>query len=489
MVSASEIAFGPFCMLPNERLLLKSGKPIRLGSRAFDILSVLLARSGELVPKRELIARVWPDTTVGEANLTVHMTTLRRALAAHGATDRFIVNVPGRGYVLTASIATTTYRSNLPAPTAHLVGRAGAVRALTALLSQKRFVTIVGEGGIGKTSVALAVGQRAMDAFEQGVHFFDLTSITDGRQLSKQLANWFAPEASQEDPIRCIRLALKDARLLVVLDNCEHVVDVAAALAQAILRSCPGVHILATSREPLRAEGECVYRLPALDVPPPSLCVSARETLLYSAAQMFADCVAGRLGEFDLADRDAPFVGVICQRLEGLPLGIELAAGRVGTLGVQGLAASLEKGLDILMRGCRRDVPRHQSLKSSLDWSYALLSEDERRILARLVVFEDSFTVNAARAVLSDGRLAAGEFVDVLAELVTKSLVIALDQGGLEPRFCLRQATRAYARRDFAALDDEKAIRHHDERSLSDTSIVGSTSSIAWPASYSGMWG
>src|ERR1700730_11059990 len=462
-MSSTEIAFEQFCLFPKERLVLKSGRPIQRGSRAFDILSVLLDHPGLVVPKQESIARVWPNTTLDEANLTVHMTNLRRALETSGANDRLIVNVPGRGYLLTASVEARTKRLNFPEPRSELIGRAGALEALSRLLSSKRFITIVGEGGIGKTSTALAVGQRAMKAFDREVYFVDLASIGDAGQLSVALRAAFSREASSGDTIRDICVALNDARVLLILDNCEHVSDLAASVALAILKSCPGVQLLATSREPLRTEAEHVYRLLSLDVPPPSSNFSTDETLGYAAARMFADCVASRLGEFDLADRDAPFIGVICRRLDGLPLGIELAARRVASFGVRGLTTRLENDLDILMGGCRREIPRHQSLKSTFDWSYALLGETERRVLRRLAVFDGVFAQRSASTLLGDIHADDSEIVDILAQLVTKCLVVALDVGGSEPSYRLLNTTRAYARKKLIEAESDLILRCRDE--------------------------
>jgi predicted ATPase/DNA-binding winged helix-turn-helix (wHTH) protein len=463
MMPATDIVFGPFCFLVKERLLLESGKPVHLGGRAIEILSILLDRPGVIIPKQELISRVWPNTTVREANLTVHIAALRRILAAHGTTDRYIVNVPGRGYMFAAGLETGTARPGLPAAATRLIGRAGTLDALAALISQNRFVTIVGEGGVGKTAVALAFGRSAATRFKQRVHFLDLTTVRDAGQLLEALASTFEIEVGQEDAIGYISSKLSDSRLLLVLDNCEHLVNVTAATAQAILRSCPGVHILATSCEPLRVEGEHIYRLRALDVPPLSSYLSAQEALAYSAPQLFIECVASRLGEFNLADRDAPFVATLCHRVEGLPLGIELAAGQVGALDVRSLAACLEKSMDLLMSGCRGDIPRHQSLKSSFDWSYSLLSEDEKRALLRLSVFDGPFALHAASAALCDLYRWESECFDLVAALVIKSLVVAVE--ATEPCFRLLNTTRAYARKKLIESKECIPFKCPDQRS------------------------
>jgi predicted ATPase/DNA-binding winged helix-turn-helix (wHTH) protein len=462
MMPITEIVFGPFCFLAKERLLLQTGKPIPIGGRAIEILAVLLERPGIIISKQELISRVWPNTTIGEANLTVQIAALRRVLAAHGTTDRYIVNVPGRGYMFAAGLETRTARPGLPAAATQLIGRAGTLDALADLISQNRLVTIVGEGGVGKTAVALAFGESKVTGFEQRVHFLDLTSLRDAGQLLKALAGTFMIEAGQEDAMGYICSKLSDSRLLLVLDNCEHIVNVTAATAQAILRSCPGVHILATSREPLRVEGEHVYRLRGLDIPPLSPSLSAQEALAYSAPQLFIACVANRLGKFDLTDRDAPFVGAICHRVEGLPLGIELAAGEVGALDVRGLAASLEKSMDLLMGGRGRDIGRHQSLSSSFDWTYSLLSEDERRTLLRLSVFDGPFALHAASAVFRDLHLCESECFDLVAALVIKSQVVTAESA--EPCFRLLNTTRACGRKKLIESKEPIPLKRRDQK-------------------------
>jgi predicted ATPase len=458
----TEVTFGSFRFIPKKRLILKSGKPVRVGGRAFDILSVLLDSPGVVVSKDELIARVWPDMAVCEANLTVHMTHLRRALATHEAADRMIVNVPGRGYLLTANVESSTLQSNVPAPIADLIGRASELDTLLQLLSKHRLVTIVGEGGTGKTSMALAIGQHAMKL--HGVQFVDLTSANHPALLPAALGKALGLEDLGGHTIEGICSALSGAQQLIVLDNCEHVIDSAAAAAIAILRSCPGVRISATSREPLRAAGEHVFRLRPLDVPPARPNRSDREALDYPAAQLFVDCVARRLEDFEPTEQDCSFIGAICRRLDGLPLGLELAASRVATLGLRGLATRLENDLDLLMTGYRREVPRHESLRAAFDWSFALLDGSERKLLLCLTVFDDVFTQRSARKALDDHQL-DGDLMDSLATLAMKSL-LTLESGGTEPRFRLLNTTRAYARKKL--IESERPIprRSQDEKSL-----------------------
>lgn len=468
MMPTTEIVFGPFCFLAKERLLLQTGKPIPIGGRAIEILAVLLERPGMIISKQELISRVWPNTTIGEANLTVQVAALRRVLAAHGSSDRYIVNVPGRGYMFAAELETRTARPDLPDAATRLIGRAATLDALAGLISRNRLVTIVGEGGVGKTAVALAFGESKATGFEQRVHFLDLTSLRDAGRLLKALAGTFMIEAGQEDAMGYFCSRLGNSRVLLVLDNCEHIVKATAATVQAILRSCPGVHILATSREPLRVEGEHVYRLRGLDIPPLSPSLSAQEALAYSAPQLFIACVANRLGKFDLTDRDAPFVAAICDRVEGLPLGIDLAAGQVGALGVRGLAAGLEQSMDLLMSGCRSDIARHQSLKSAFDRSYSLLSEDERRALLRLSVFDGPFALHAASAVLRDLHLCESECFDLVAALVIKSLVVAVE--ATEPCFRLLNTTRACARKKLIESKEPILLKRRDQKPPSSVS-------------------
>jgi predicted ATPase/DNA-binding winged helix-turn-helix (wHTH) protein len=465
------IAFGPFRLHPAQRLVLKGDTPVHLGSRACEILMALVEKHGQVVGKRELLARVWPDTIVEEASLRVHIAALRRALGDGGVGRRYITNVPGRGYSFVAPISVTEAQAgpaapqpppsqnarqpSMPLALARMVGRSGVVSALAEQLSKSRFVTVVGPGGLGKTTVALAVADRLRADFTDGVHFVDLAPLTDSLLVPSTLAAQLGIGAHAENPLPGLIAFLREKNCLIVLDSCEHVIEAAATLAEEIVGRTSRMRILATSREALRAEGEHVHRLSPLGFPTAAQNVTAAGALDYPAVQLFVDRVAASLGSFELADGEAPVVAEICRRLDGIPLAIEMAASRVDTFGVAGLAAGLNDRFQLLMQGRRTALPRHRTLSATLDWSYSHLSETERLVLRQLSAFVGAFTMEAASEVLGQASVSPLAVIDAVANLVAKSLVWA-DVGGATAFYRLSDATRAYA---LAKLE-ESGERH-----------------------------
>src|SRR5262245_53870544 len=381
VVSADHaISFGPFRLVPSQQLLLEDGKPVRLGSRALEILIALAERPNELVRKEDLIARVWPDTFVEEGNLRVHIATLRRALGDGQGGRRYVTNIPGRGYRFVAPIslfadqevraslpstAMPTY--DVPAPPTRMLGRDDVVNSLISQLPRRRFITLAGPGGIGKTTVALAVADRSTASYRDGVRFVDLAALTDSLLVPSALGFVLGLAIRSDNPIPGLVAFLRDKKMLLVLDSCEHVIDAAASLAEQVLRGAPGVHILTTSREALRAEGERVQRLGPLGVPAVSAGLTAEEAITYPAIQLFVERATESLDTFELTDADAPVVADVCRRLDGIALAIELAAGRVDAFGVRGLAARLDDRFRLLTHGRRTALPRHQTLSATLD--------------------------------------------------------------------------------------------------------------------------
>jgi DNA-binding winged helix-turn-helix (wHTH) protein len=390
-----EIGFDCYRLRPRQRLLLKGEEPIRLGSRALDLLIALLARPGETVSKRELMAMVWPDTFVNAGNLKVHISALRRVLGDGEAGRRYIATVAGRGYCFVAPVALSVEeepqpepagaverRHNVPALPAPLVGRNDAICRITDKVSHHRLLSLVGPGGVGKTSVAVAAATGLITESVDGVGFVDLAAISDPRLVSEAVAAAVGLDISDIGPSSSLMWSLSDQRLLLVLDNCEHVIDAVAALAFRVLRAAPGVHILATSREPLRISGEYVYRLPPLEQPMISICLDAQDALAFPAVRLFAERAASTIGEFELQDTEVSIVIDICRKLDGLPLAIEFAAAAVGTFGVRALAARLHDTLPLPMQQCPVVSTRHRSLRASLDWSYGLLAPGEQAALS-----------------------------------------------------------------------------------------------------------
>jgi predicted ATPase/DNA-binding winged helix-turn-helix (wHTH) protein len=451
------LAFGPFHLLPTERLLLEEGEPVRLGDRALDILIALTERPGELVGKAELLARVWPGRFVEEGNLKFQIAALRRTLGDGRRGRRYIATSVGQGYRFVAPVlvaqdsspaapfATPTTRAhNLPGLLVRLIGRAGTVARIAARLPRQRFVTIVGPGGIGKTSVAVAVAQSLLGAYEDGVWLIDLAPVGEAGLVATALAAAIGCETRAEDPLTGLIAVLKRKRMLLVLDNCEHVAEAAANLAVTILESAAGVNVLATSREPLRAQGEYLHRLTALDTPPLSTRLDATEALAFPAVELFVERAAAGLGDYQLDDADAPIVAEICRRLDGIPLAIEFAAARLGAFGIRGLSARLHDRLRLLTRGARSAPARHSTLRAVLDWSYGLLTEAEQKALRRLAIFAGTFPFEGAAVVAEDATEPGRDTIDDIAELISKSLVLA-ESGDAELHLRLPETMRAYA--------------------------------------------
>jgi predicted ATPase len=445
-------SFGPFTLAPDRQMLVKGTEGVRIGMRSLEILSALVERAGELVTKSELMARVWPDTFVDDSNLKVNMAGLRRALGDDQASPRYIATTSGRGYRFIAPVECSAptlqaaAKHNLPVQTTRVIGREKAVKAVTSRLAQQRLVTITGTGGIGKTTVALSVASQMLSAFEHGVWFIDLALLPSGVSLdtnleadsiSRALARVFGL-AGREELIKF----LTSRRMLIVLDNCEHLIGSVAQLADGLIQHTDDVHILATSRESLSIREEQVYRLEGLESPRDAERLTAAEAVSYSAIELFIDRAAACAG-YKLTDEDVPIVSDICQKLDGIPLAIELVTARVDSLALMELSEMLGKSLSLLNRGRRTAPARHQTMIAALDWSYELLSENERSLFHRVAMFTGAFPLESASAVAGGGSLHHGDIVEGLASLVAKSLVLA-DITAAVTRYRLLDTTRAY---------------------------------------------
>ena len=464
-------AFEPFQLIPAQRMLVEDGKPLRLGSRALDILIALVERPGETIHKDELIARTWPDTAVDEGALRVHIAALRKALGDGRAGKRYIASNPGRGYSFVAPVARERQRpamappaganaaNILPVPLTRIIGRDHIITPLATQLTQRRFVTIVGPGGIGKTTVAIAVAERVQSSYPDGIWFVELTLLADPELVPSTVNTVLRISPSGTNPLSGLAAWLRDRHTLIVLDNCEHVIGAAAALAEEILRTVPRISILATSREPLRAEGEWLHRLTSLDLPPAAVDLTPAEALRYPAVELFDDRARAVVDGFTLGQGDVPAVLEICRKLDGVPLAIELAAARVDAFGVKDLAARLDDRFVLLTKGRRTALPRHQTLRATLDWSHDLLSEAERVILRRIAVFRGDFTMEAAAAVATGERITAAEVFEGVANLATKS-VIATDISGEVTFHRLLDTTRAYALEKLGDSGEVEAVAH-----------------------------
>ena len=472
------LAFGPFRLTPARALLLEGDKPCRLGSRALEILIALVERAGETVSKQDLLARAWPGTFVDDANLRVHVAALRKVLGDGQSDARYIVNVMGRGYCFVAPVRRTEgavprpdapppdrARHNLPAPLTRVLGRADTIEAIALQVPMRRLVTVTGPGGIGKTTVAVAAAEKLLAVYDDGVWFIDLATILDRQLIPLALASALGVSVASSAPLAGLTAFLQDKRLLLLLDNCEHMVDAVAPLTEAILRRAPQVGILATSREALRAEAEWVYRLRPIEVPPDGDPPTAADALRYPAVQLFVERAAASLDGFRLTDADAPIAAAICRRLDGLPLAIELAAARIDMFGLRGLANVLDEHFMLLSQGHRTAQPRQQSLLGALDWSYRLLSPVEQTILRRLAVFRGDFTLDAAIAIAAGDGISVEQIYAGVLTLSTKSL-IATDVTGEVPQHYHRllHVTRAFVIHGLrGSAEHGRIVRRHAE--------------------------
>jgi predicted ATPase/DNA-binding winged helix-turn-helix (wHTH) protein len=444
------------------REILANGEPLRVGSRAFDILELLIQANGALVSKTEIMRSVWPNSVVEENNLQVHIAALRKALAG----DRDLIRtVPGRGYRLIAprgdAAATSDAARLQPELTcatsfgSTLVGRESSTLEILNALDTVNIVTLVGAGGIGKTCIAREVMERVRVRFPDGVVFVPLASVSDRRFALCALASGLGMSMPAG------RLCLSDIvtglagrRMLIVLDNCEHLIEVAAKMASALSASSASLRVLATSREALRVPGELLLHIPPLDVPHER--AGCDEILEANAVRLFVERARATDSQFPLDERSVLLIGLVCRRLDGIPLAIELAAARAAVLGIEVIADHLADHLRILTGGFRTALPRHQTLKATLDWSYRLLDDNERKLLRGLGVFMDGFSFDAAFYVVKGYGLSHSEVLDALGGLVSKSLVIR-ECAGATPRYRLLAITRAYAMQQLEDFGERKA--------------------------------
>ena len=446
--NGSTYTFGAFRLVSRERKLLLAGEPVQVGSRAFDMLVVLVERAGSIIPADELKRLVWPGLTVEESNLRVQLGSLRKALARGEGGRQAIKTVPLQGYCFVQPVVQSDAEStervnpddphNLPAPLTQIIGRSDAIELLSKSFASHRLITVIGPGGIGKTTVALAVARRSLAQFADGATFVDFSSLSDPRLVASALASALGIGVVSQDPVAGLVNHLRDQQILLVLDTCEHVLEVAASLVETLLVELPDIHIIATSREALRARGEWVHRLPSLPLPSMSGGTAA-EAVAFPAIELFVQQAAA-VGEFELRDSDVPVVVEICRCLDGIPLAIELAAARVDEPGLRELGARLRDSFSVLTRGRRTALPRHLTLNAALSWSYDLLGSEEQAMLRRLAVFRGPFSARAASVAAGGGSGA----METLSNLFVKSL-LSVDANGDILLYRLLDTTRVFA--------------------------------------------
>lgn len=451
------------------RELRVGGSSVPLGGRAFEIIELLTEAAGALVSKNELMDRIWPGVIVNENALQVHVSALRKALGAHRG---MLKTESGRGYRLVgdwtirhqpppgssvipfpqsrAAVAAASLQetkeaptSNLPVLVTNLVGRSAALPLIRELLSAYRVVTLTGPAGIGKTSLAIEVARSVLGDFDDGGWLVELAPLADGGLVPTAAAGVLGLKLMGSSvTAEAVARAIGNANLLLILDNCEHVIDAAAELAEAVVRFCPRASVLATTREVLRIDGEHVHRVRPLDVPeaeqedPEEILRSGAVELLIARTEAFDS-------DFSPAPGDVAAVAAICRQLDGIPLAIEFAAARVAVLGLRQVAAALGDRFRLLTSGRRTAVQRHQTLRAALDWSYELLLPNEQRLLRQLAIFPGGLTFDAAASVVAP-EARPDVVVDGISSLVAKSLVVP-DEGSSIARWRLLETTRAYA--------------------------------------------
>ncbi len=443
-----EALFGPFRFNPAKRMLWHGETPVQLGSRAFAILEALIETPGRLVSRTELFERAWPGLTVDESNLKVQIGGLRKAL---GDCSGMIRAEAALGYRFVGEVTKscgsdappTKRRFRAPSTPATPLGRDEVIGRIRELLAKHRLVTILGPGGIGKTTVALAAAGELQDAYADGICFVDLGRVSDTNKVCAAVTGSLELPVDVVPTIEQTLLALHGRRLLLILDSCEHVAETVAELAERILGETRDIDILTTTREALRIGGEVLWRLDPLETPPQSIMATAASVLDYSAVQLFQRTVSQGAVDFQINDRGAETIAEICRRLDGIPLAIEMAASMVVVLGIEDVRRGLDERFSVLSMDRRTVVPRQRSLAATIDWSYSLLPEREQAVLRRLACFAGDFTLDAAIAVASDDEMDVPSVRNAVIQLANKSL-LNVNQQVAPPEYRLLDMTRAY---------------------------------------------
>jgi predicted ATPase len=356
----------------------------------------------------------------------------------------FQLIAPGLAEIFPALRSLEALPNNLPRQATAFVGREHELTEVKALLGKSQVVTLVGTGGIGKTRTALQVGADMLDGSGDGVWFVDLAQVATAELVTSAITSVFGLQPQADRPaLDDLCVYLKNKRLLLILDNCEHLVGETTRIVAAIVRACPHVVVLATSREPLNVHGEQVYRMPTLSVPARNGTLSAQTALGYGAIALFVARASALDAQFAFTDEKAPIVADICRRLDGIALAIELAAARVTILNLKQLSQKLDERFRLLTGGDRTALPRQQTMRAAIDWSYELLAEDERTLFRRLSIFQGGWTLEAASAICTDESLDEFAVLDILTSLVNKSLVSVEFQADTQ-RYRLLESLRQY---------------------------------------------
>ena len=492
------ILFGAFRLVPSRRLLTRNGASIPLGARALDILIHLATRAGMVVDQDALVRAAWPGRAVEHNNLTVQISALRRALADGDAGQPIILTVPGRGYVFVAATQTTavppstdlpstqptpTEPRRLPLAASAFIGRHAETAEIIQRLEQHRLVTVTGTGGIGKTRVALHLAHVLSTDYPGGVWFVDLSVLTSPDLVAEAVTTALAIGSGERPAAQRLVAFLAHRRSLLVLDNCEHVVDAVAALVAILLQGCPNISILATSRESLFVAEESTVRLPPLPFPVETDGIDAATALRHDAVTLFVERATATIPDFVLDDAAAPWVARICAGLDGIALAIEMAVPRLKVLTPQQLAERLAERLDLPANPSRVAVPRHRTLHAMIDWSYDLLSDGERALLRRLSLFAGGADLAAVLAVAAAADASEWDVLDRLGSLTEKSLLIA-DTSGPRRRFRLLETIRQYAHEKLIEHGETDGPRRHADH----FALLFEAAEAQWPTTPTNAW-
>ena len=459
---AGGFRIGDHAVQPSRGRIVSLAGEARVEPRAMDVLVALARRAGDTVSRDDLIDAVWKHPYVSDEALSRCISMLRHALGDDRSQPRYLETIPKRGYRLVAAVqiaGAETASGNAPRPPSEsipdwsrtnlalqptpILGRESELAEVRALLASHRLVTLTGSSGVGKTRLALEVGSQSVHDFADGVWLIELAPVSDPALIPSTVAAAVGIELGHARTLKTLVQQIARRNVLVILDNCEHLIDAAAALAEAILGGAPGVRLLATSQMLIGVAGEQAYPVPSLAVPDEDR-LAVDQVISAAAVQLFVERAKLADPHFRLVDRNAAPVAAICRRLEGIPLAIEMAAARAPMLGVEALAQLLDERFRVLTGGRRTALPRHQTLRATLDWSFGLLSAHERTVFSRLAAFAGGFTLEAASAIAADDVIDEIEVVDLLSDLIARSLVVA-DANPIGKRYRLLETTRAYA--------------------------------------------
>jgi len=443
--------FGRFELQPDERRLLATGTPVRVGRHAFELLIALVERSGHLVTKDQLLERIWPRLVVEENTLQAHVSALRKVLGAEA-----IATISGQGYRFTpevthvaanaapASLATAR-KHNLPQQLTSFIGRERVIVELKVLLDRTRLLTLTGAGGCGKTRLAMEVAAGTKQEFADGIWLVELAALQDPGLVPKALASVLGVEEQAGKSLtQAVIESIAPKHMLVLLDNVEHLLGACALLVDSVLRACSRIVILVTGRERLGIAGELAYRVPSLSVPDPAKDTTPEQVLAHESARLFVERALLQRQHFAVTLDNAAALASICQRLDGIPLAIELAAPRVRSMSVDEVSRRLDHRFGLLTGGSRTAMPRHRTLRSLIDWSYDLLSDPEKAMLERVSVFSGGWTLEAAEQVCAADGIAATDVLDLLTSLSDKNLIVVVDHRAAT-RYGLLETIRHYA--------------------------------------------